>query len=126
MTKQVVFAENAPRAAGPYSHAIIANGMVYTAGQVGIVPAEGTMIEGGIREQTEQVLKNVRTVLEAAGSSLDKVVKTTVFLANMDDFAAMNTIYATFFPDAPPARSTIQAGRLPIGALVEIETIAEL
>ncbi len=126
MTKQVVFAENAPRAAGPYSHAIIANGMVYTAGQVGIVLAEGKMIEGGIREQTEQVLKNLRTVLEAAGSSLDKVVKISVFLANMDDFAEMNTIYATFFPDAPPARTTIQAGRLPIGALVEIESIAVL
>ncbi|MDX1991697.1 MAG: RidA family protein [bacterium] len=124
MSKQVIFSENAPAAAGPYSHAIVANGMVYTAGQVGIDPAAGQMIAGGIREQTEQALKNVLAILEAAGTSLENVVKTTVFLQDMNDFAEMNSVYGTFFSENPPARSTVQVARLPLGALVEIEVVA--
>lgn len=126
MSKQVIHAEKAPPAAGPYSHAIIANGFVFTAGQVGIDPQTKKLVEGGIVEQTRQTLKNVQAVLEAAGSSLDQVVKTTVFLQNIDDFATMNGVYAEFFPQNPPARSTFEVGRLPIGALIEIETVAVL
>jgi 2-iminobutanoate/2-iminopropanoate deaminase len=124
MSKQVIFSENAPRAVGPYSHAIVANGMVFTAGQVGIDPAAGQMVAGGIREQTEQALKNVRAILKAAGTSLENVVKTTVFLQDMNDFAEMNSVYGTFFSENPPARSTVQVARLPLGALVEIEAVA--
>lgn len=98
--------------------------MVYTSGQVAIDPATGEFIGGGIAEQTDRVLKNVAAVLEAAGSSMDRVVKTLVFLADMNDFAAMNEVYGSFFPDAPPARSTVQAARLPKDALVEIEAVA--
>ena len=98
--------------------------MVYTSGQIAIDPATGEFIGGGIAEQTDRVLKNVAAVLEAAGSSLDRVVKTLVFLADMDDFAAMNEVYGRFFPDAPPARSTVQAARLPKDARVEIEAVA--
>ncbi len=122
--KQVVHADKAPPAGGPYSHAIIANGFVFTAGQVAIIPETRAVVEGGIQEQTRQVLTNIQTVLEAAGSSLDKVVKTTVFLADMNHFAAMNEVYATFFTEAPPARTTVQVARLPLDVLVEIETVA--
>lgn len=97
---------------------------MYTSGQVAINPETGEFIGGGIAEQTDRVLRNVAAVLEAAGSSLDRVVKTLVFLADMDDFAAMNEVYAKFFPGAPPARSTVQAARLPRDARVEIETVA--
>ena len=97
---------------------------MYASGQVAIDPSTGEFIGGGIAEQTDRVLKNVAAVLEAAGSSLDQVVKTLVFLADMDDFAAMNEVYARFFPGAPPARSTVQAARLPKDARVEIETVA--
>lgn len=117
MSKQVVRTDKAPGAMAPYSQAIIANGLVFTAGQVGLV-------EGGIKAQTRQVLTNVQAVLEASGSSLEKVVKTTVFLQSMDDFADMNEVYAEFFPVDPPARSTVAVAKLPAGALVEIETIA--
>ncbi|MBZ0280844.1 MAG: RidA family protein [Anaerolineae bacterium] len=126
MSKQAIVAVKAPPAAGPYSHAIVANGFVFTAGQLGLVPETKTMIEGGIEEQTRQVLTNVKTILEAAGSSLDKVVKTTVFLKDMNDFAAMNAVYATFFTENPPARSTVQVAKLPLDAMVEIETVAVL
>lgn len=126
MSKNAIHADNAPPAAGPYSHAIVANGMVYTSGQVALDPATKKLVEGDIRAQTIQVLKNVQAVLEAAGSSLDKVVKTTVFLKDMNDFAAMNETYGGFFKDAPPARSTVQVARLPLDAMVEIETIALL
>lgn len=98
--------------------------MVYTSGQVAIDPATGELIGGGIAEQTERVLKNVAAVLEAAGSSLDQVVKTLVFLADMDDFSAMNEVYGKFFTGAPPARSTVQAARLPKDARIEIEAVA--
>lgn len=124
MLKEPVQTSNAPAALGPYSQAIKAGGFVYTSGQVAINPETGEFIGGGIAEQTDRVLRNVAAVLEAAGSSLDRVVKTLVFLADMDDFAAMNEVYAKFFPGAPPARSTVQAARLPRDARVEIETVA--
>jgi 2-iminobutanoate/2-iminopropanoate deaminase len=126
MSKQVIQTSNAPSAVGPYSQAIIANGMVFTAGQVPLIPGTKTLVEGGIQEQTRQVLTNVKSILEASGTSLEKVVKTTVFLSDMNDFAAMNEVYATFFPQDPPARSTVQVARLPLDAKVEIETIALL
>lgn len=126
MTKQVALTANAPAPVGPYSQAIIANGMVFTAGQIPLIPGTKNLVEGGIREQTQRVLESVKAILEASGSSLDKVVKTTVFLKDMNDFAAMNEVYATFFTSNPPARSTVQVAKLPMDVLVEIETIALL
>ena len=124
--KRAVEAADAPKAIGPYSQAIIANGFVFTAGQVGADPKTGTLVEGGIEPQTEQVLKNIESVLKAAGSSFDDVVKTTVFLADMNDFAKMNEIYAKRFRTPFPARSTVQVARLPRDAKIEIETVAVL
>ncbi|HKR23152.1 MAG TPA: RidA family protein [Pyrinomonadaceae bacterium] len=124
MLKEPVTTSNAPAALGPYSQAIKVGEFVFTSGQVAIDPATGEFIGGGIVEQTERVLKNVAAVLEAAGSSLDQVVKTLVFLADMNDFAAMNEVYGKFFTGAPPARSTVQAARLPKDARVEIEAVA--
>jgi 2-iminobutanoate/2-iminopropanoate deaminase len=123
MKREVIVTENAPGAVGPYSQAIHAGDLVFTAGQLGFDPATGKLVEGGIREQTRQVLKNIAAVLEAAGSSLDKVVKTTVFIEDMGDFGAMNEVYGEFFTSEPPARSTVEAG-LALGALVEIDAIA--
>jgi 2-iminobutanoate/2-iminopropanoate deaminase len=122
--KQIITTENAPQAIGPYSQAVVANGFVFASGQIPIDPATAQFVEGGIVEQTEQVLRNVSNLLEAAGSSLARVVKTTVFLADMNDFAAMNETYARFFSSEPPARSTVQAARLPRDARVEIEVVA--
>ena len=122
--KQIVRTENAPAAIGPYSQAVQAGGFVFASGQIPIDPRTGEFVEGGIREQTEQVLRNVSSLLEAAGTSLERVVKTTVFLADMNDFAAMNETYARFFGPQPPARSTVQAARLPRDARVEIEVVA--
>ena len=122
--KQIIATERAPQAIGPYSQAIVANGFVFASGQIPIDPATGQFVEGGIVEQTEQVLRNVSNLLEAAGTSLARVVKTTVFLADMNDFAAMNETYARFFGENPPARSTVQAARLPRDAKVEIEVVA--
>ncbi len=122
--KQIVATKQAPQAIGPYSQAVIAGRMVFTSGQIPLVPDTGVFVEGGIDEQTEQVLRNLAAVLEEAGASLDDVVKTTVFLADMDDFAAMNEVYGRFFLKQPPARSTVQAARLPRDARVEIDAIA--
>jgi 2-iminobutanoate/2-iminopropanoate deaminase len=124
--RQVVRTENAPAPfqGAPYNQAIVAGGFVFVAGQLGLDPATAQVVEGGITEQTERVFANLRAILEAAGSSFDNVVKTTVFLRNLDDFAAMNEVYARHIGERPPARSTVEVGRLPSGALVEIEAIA--
>ena len=116
--------DNAPAAIGPYSQAIKAGGFVFVSGQIPIDPQTGQFVAGGIAEQTEQVLKNLSAVLEAAGSSLDLVVKTTVFLADMKEFSGMNEVYATFFSSPPPARATVAAAGLPRDARVEIEAVA--
>jgi 2-iminobutanoate/2-iminopropanoate deaminase len=122
---QFVQTDKAPSAIGPYSQAVIAGGMVFTSGQIALTP-EGLMCEEGIDIQTKQVLQNLTAVLEAAGTSLAKVVKTTIFLSDMDDFAAVNTIYAEAFGEHKPARSTVAVKTLPKDALVEIEAIAQL
>ena len=122
--KRIIKTEEAPKAIGPYSQAVVAGGLVFASGQIPIDPSTGQFVEGGVSEQTEQVLRNLSKVLEAAGTGLDRVVKTTVFLADMNDFAAMNDVYARFFGENPPARSTVQAARLPRDARVEIDVIA--
>ena len=122
--KQTVQTEQAPKAIGPYSQAIKANGFVFASGQIPIIPETGEFVAGGITEQTEQVIKNLSRVLEAAGSGLDRVVKTTVFLADMEEFVAMNEVYGKYFSEEPPARATVEAAGLPRGARVEIEAIA--
>lgn len=122
--KEIVQTNNAPQAIGPYSQAIKTRGMVFASGQIPIDPATGQFVSGGIQEQTEQVLKNLSAVLEAAGSDLSRVVKTTVFLADMNEFAAMNEVYGRFFAEQPPARATVEAARLPRDARVEIEAVA--
>jgi 2-iminobutanoate/2-iminopropanoate deaminase len=116
----------APRAIGPYSQGIIAGGFLFTAGQVGFDPATGELVDGGIAEQTRRVLENIRAILQAAGLGLSSVVKTTVFLVDMTDFAAMNEVYAAAFADHRPARSTVAVAALPRGARVEIEAVAVL
>lgn len=124
MTRSKVSTASAPAAIGPYSQAIILDGMVYCSGQVGLDPATGQLVEGDVRTQAQRALQNLSAVLEAAGSSLANVVKTTVFLTDMANFTAMNEIYASFFGDTPPARSTVAVAELPKGAQVEIEAIA--
>jgi 2-iminobutanoate/2-iminopropanoate deaminase len=126
MSRTVIHSEKAPRAIGPYSQAIRTDSMVYTAGQVGIDPATSELVFNDIEEQTRQALKNLQNVLQASGSSISNVVKTTVFLKDMNDFAKMNSIYAEVFGENPPARSTIAVAGLPKGALVEIEVVALL
>ncbi len=122
--KEIVQTERAPQAIGPYSQAIKANGFVFASGQIPTDPQTGQFVPGGIQEQTKQALKNLAAVLEAAGSGLDRIVKTTVFLADMNEFSAMNEIYGEFFTENPPARATVEAARLPRDARVEIEAIA--
>lgn len=122
--KKIVSTEKAPKAIGPYSQAIRTENLVFTAGQIGLNPATMNIVEGGVEAQTRQVLTNLKHVLEAADSGLKFVIKTTVFLQDMNDFAAMNAIYAEFFPENPPARSTVAVAGLPKGALVEIECVA--
>ncbi len=124
--KQIVSTSQAPQAIGPYSQAVRVGQFVYTAGQIALDPATMEIVEGGIEAQTRQVLTNLKHVLEAAGTSLDRVVKTTVFLSTMANFAAMNAVYAEFFTQYPPARSTVAVAGLPKGGLVEIEVIALL
>jgi 2-iminobutanoate/2-iminopropanoate deaminase len=120
----VISTELAPKAIGPYSQGIRVGGFVYTAGQAAVDPAIGKLIDGDISAQTRRTLHNISAVLDAAGTALSKVVKTTVFLTDMANFKAMNEVYAEFFPEHPPARSTVAVAGLPLGALVEIECIA--
>jgi len=122
--KEIITTENAPGAIGPYSQAIKVENMVFCSGQIPIDPQTGEFVSDDVAEQTRQVLKNLSAVLEAAGANLNNVVKTTVFLADMNDFAAMNGIYAEFFSENKPARATVQAARLPKDARVEIDCIA--
>jgi 2-iminobutanoate/2-iminopropanoate deaminase len=122
--KQVISTPKAPAAIGPYSQAIRVGNLIYTSGQIPINPATGAFVEGGIKEQTRQSLTNVKAILEEAGTSMANVVKTTVFMADMNDFADMNAVYAEFFTEPFPARSAVAVKTLPKGALVEIEVVA--
>jgi len=124
--KQVILTDRGPKPIGPYSQAVRSNGFLFVSGQVALDPKSGEFVGTDIRQQTERVLDNLKAILEAAGVSLHHVVKTTVFLKDMNDFTAMNEVYARYFTAAPPARSTVQAARLPKDALVEIDVIASL
>ncbi len=124
--KVVIKTDNAPKAIGPYSQAIKAQSLVFTAGQVAIDPAAGALIDGGVGAQTKQALENLKAVVEESGASLSNIVKTTVYLTKPEDFAPMNEIYAQFFKTDPPARTTVFIRSLPMGALVEIDAIAQL
>jgi 2-iminobutanoate/2-iminopropanoate deaminase len=124
--KEIVSTDKAPAAIGPYSQAVKVGDMIYTSGAIPAVPATGQIVEGGIAEQTEQVLKNLTEVLKAAGANLQNVIKTTVFIKNMNEFAAMNEVYSRFFTEKFPARSTVEVARLPKDVLVEIECIAKI
>lgn len=124
MERTVIATEAAPAAVGPYSQAIVIGDLVYTAGQIPLDPATGEMVAGAIQAQADRALRNLQAVLEAAGSGLGQVVKTTVFLQNMDDFGAMNEVYGRYFGDSPPARSAVEVARLPLGAAIEIEAVA--
>jgi 2-iminobutanoate/2-iminopropanoate deaminase len=124
MSRKVVHSDNAPKAIGPYSQAIRTDAMVYTAGQIGVDPSTGEFVSNDVEGQTRKALENLQNILQAAGSSISNVVKTTVFLQDMNDFARMNGIYAEFFAENPPARSTVAVAGLPKGALVEIEVVA--
>jgi 2-iminobutanoate/2-iminopropanoate deaminase len=124
--KDIVLTDRGPKPIGPYSQAIKSNGLVFVSGQVALDPKSGEFVGRDVRQQTERVLENLKAILEASGVSLNHVVKTTVFLKDMNDFAAMNEVYARYFTSAPPARSTVQAARLPKDALVEIDLIASL
>ena len=122
--REIIKTEGAPAAIGPYSQAVRANGFIFASGQIPLDPKTGEFVAGGVAEQTEQVMLNLTAVLEAAGSGLNRIVKTTVFLADMNDFAAMNEVYGRYFTENPPARATVEAARLPRDARVEIEAIA--
>jgi 2-iminobutanoate/2-iminopropanoate deaminase len=122
--KEVIATDRGPKAIGPYSQAIRANGFVFVSGQIALDPHTQQLAGGDVKAQTERAIENLKGILEAAGSSLDKIVRTTVFLADMNEFAAMNEVYARYFPAQPPARSTVQAARLPRDVRVEIDVIA--
>ena len=122
--KNIVATDKAPKAIGPYSQAVVHNGLAYLSGQIPLDPATGQMVEGDIVAQTTRVLENLKGLLEACGSSLDRVVKTTVFIKDMGEFAKMNEVYAKYFTEHPPARSTVEAARLPRDVRVEIDAIA--
>jgi 2-iminobutanoate/2-iminopropanoate deaminase len=124
MTRQAVSTNGAPAAIGPYSQGIASGDLVFCSGQLGLDPSTGEMVEGGVEAQAERALRNLGAVLDAAGVGMNDVVKTTIFLARIEDFAAVNTVYARFMPEPPPARSTFSVGALPKGGLVEIEAIA--
>ncbi|MBN1639800.1 MAG: RidA family protein [Anaerolineae bacterium] len=124
MDRQVIATSHAPSAVGPYSQAIRCGDLIYTAGQLGLDPQTGKLVDGGIQAQTEQALRNLQAILQAAGTHMGNVVKTTVYLQDIGDFRAMNEVYATFFPAEPPARSAVQVGALPLGGMVEIEAVA--
>jgi 2-iminobutanoate/2-iminopropanoate deaminase len=123
MHKTTIFTENAPAAIGPYSQAVSANGTLYISGQLPINPTTGNMLEGNMGDKTDQILKNASAIATAAGTSLDSVVKTTIFLTDLGDFKEVNEAYAKHFTDAPPARSTVQVAALPLGSKIEIEFI---
>ena len=122
--KKVIATDKAPAAIGPYSQAVEVNGIVYTSGVIPIVPATGEIVEGGIEEQAEQALGNLKALIEASGAKIEDTVKTVVFIKDMNDFAAMNEVYASFFKEPFPARTTVEAARLPKDVLVEIEAVA--
>ena len=122
--KKTIHTEKAPKAVGPYSQGVEAKGFLYVSGQIPIDPATGKFVEGGIKEQTDQVMKNIGAILEAAGYTYADVVKSTCLLSDMDHFAAMNEVYGKYYPENPPARAAYGVVKLPLGALVEIETIA--
>jgi 2-iminobutanoate/2-iminopropanoate deaminase len=124
MKRKIISTKEAPDAVGPYSQAVRVGKIVYTAGQIALDPATGKIVEGDIEVQTARVMKNLQAVLEAAGTGLENVVKTTVFLKDINDFAAMNGVYGQYFGNKPPARSTVPVAGLPLGALVEIEAVA--
>jgi 2-iminobutanoate/2-iminopropanoate deaminase len=124
LKREIIATQKAPAAIGPYSQGVQIGDLIYTAGQIPLVPGTGKLIEGGIEEQTRQVLQNLANILEAAGSSLAHVIKTTIFVTNLGDFAAINQVYGSFFAGDPPARSTVQVAALPMGANVEIEAVA--
>ncbi len=123
-SREVIATKDAPQAIGPYSQAIKAAGLVFVSGQVAIDPATGNVVSGGIAEQTDRVLKNLQAILQAAGTGLDQALKTTVYLKNMSEFAAMNEVYGKFWKSAPPARATVEVARLPKDVLVEIDVVA--
>jgi 2-iminobutanoate/2-iminopropanoate deaminase len=124
--KKIIHTDQAPKAVGPYSQAVSTGNLLFTAGQVAIDPATGKLVDGGIKEQTRQVMQNLKAILTAAGTDFSKVVKSTVFLQDMKQFADFNQVYAEYFPSEPPARSTFQVGALPLGAVVEIEMVVVL
>lgn len=124
MTRKIVSTTAAPAAIGPYSQAVIANGFLFTAGQIPLDPATMDLVPGGIVEQSERVMENLKAVLTAAGTGFDKVVKSTCFLVDLGDFAAFNEVYAKYFGENPPGRSTVQVAKLPKGSLVEVEVVA--
>lgn len=124
MTKRIVKTDQAPPAIGAYSQAVVANGLVFAAGQLALDPRTGQLVQGDARAQTKRVMENVKAVLAAAGSSLEKVVKTTIFLRDLNDFGVVNEIYGEYFQENPPARSTVQVAKLPREAAVEIEVVA--
>ena len=126
MDRRTVLTDRAPQPIGPYSQAVLADGWLFCSGQIALDPATGRMVAGDVRAQADRVLRNLQAVVEAAGGSLRDVVKTVIFLKSIDDFPAVNEVYATFFPADPPARAPVQAARLPKDALVEIEAVARL
>jgi 2-iminobutanoate/2-iminopropanoate deaminase len=126
MSKRIIMTSQAPAAVGPYSQGVVLDGWIWTCGQVALDPATGAMVGSDAATQADRALRNIQAILEAAGTSLDRVVRATVYLTNMDDFAAVNEVYARYFPKAFPARACVEVSRLPLGALVEIDAIAKV